>query len=791
MKTVFHIFLMLLPCIVFANNDNNDYGSISGSVSTSDGHPAVYVSVELKSTGKGTITDDNGNFEFKKIKTGTYTLLFSLLEYIHIDTTVQLSQNATIFLKIQLQRTYAELKKVIVEARVPKYVETKLSESLRLNLPLIEVPQNIVVIPHQLLSDQGLVSLTQAIRTISGVGKTYGELNDYSLIMRGTDATMNVFRNGVGGVWWNQQEDVAMVEKIEFVKGPAGFMVSLAEPGGIVNVVTKQPTKERIASVDMGFGSYNMMRLTADIGGAFTKSGKFYYRFIAGVYKQGRDFQFGKAIRYFICPALTYEFNKKTSVTAEFNYMYGKTSGNNNGLPAVDGKMFVLPRNFAIADPATDAITGIDNYYRLKIKHDFNDDWHLNIQAASVRGPWDGYQLYSNDNVPISNDTLYRSFALQHYINYARPAQAFIDGKFQTGSKIEHKVLFGLDYHNEGSKGSGSWTEKQFGLYIPNPDYYIHPDSLRIPISPPVHGKTRWIALYIQDHVKIVEKLVITLAGHLTHASNRLEGFDWVAPDEKKIIDNAFTPRVGLTWLFGDKVSVYALYDQCFIPQRGKSFEHKRFKPVTGHNIETGLKAYFFNKKMSLNFSIFDIVKNNMLTADILHDGYQIQTGQIVSKGIDFDMTGNITPSIIVNANYGYIDAKVTKESNPNSIGIKNFLTPDHRVNLWLQYKLLHGKLKNFSFSMGYQYTGKRGAVWYFWNPDKTKVLPAYSLFDAAIGYSNEKFNIGLNIYNITNINYATIGYFNPTGGWKYIPGEPVNFRLNFGINLCPRKKDL
>jgi outer membrane receptor for ferric coprogen and ferric-rhodotorulic acid len=107
--------------------------------------------------------------------------------------------------------------------------------------------------------------MTEAIRNVSGVTKYYGTLNDYSLIIRGMDATYSVFRNGVGGYWWNQQEDVAMLEKIEFIKGPASFIVSLCEPGGIVNNVTKQPTKERIASVSGGFGSFNLMRLTADL----------------------------------------------------------------------------------------------------------------------------------------------------------------------------------------------------------------------------------------------------------------------------------------------------------------------------------------------------------------------------------------------------------------------------------------------------------------------------------------------------------------------------------------------
>jgi len=185
------------------------------------------------------------------------------------------------------------------------------------------------------------------------VAKTYGGLNDYTLIIRGTDANWAVFRNGVGGYWWNQQEDVAMLEKIEFIKGPAGFMISMAQPGGIVNNVTKQPTKERIANIDVGFGSYNLMRLTTDFGGTLSKNGKLSYRFNAGIHKQDRAFQFSKALRYFICPVVKYDFNTKTSLTAEYNYMWAKTSGNNDELPSIKGKMFSLPRN---------NLTTTDNY---------------------------------------------------------------------------------------------------------------------------------------------------------------------------------------------------------------------------------------------------------------------------------------------------------------------------------------------------------------------------------------------------------------------------------------------
>jgi len=154
-------------------------------------------------------------------------------------------------------------------------------------------------------------------------------------------------------------------------------------------------------------------------------------------------------------------------------------------------------------------------------------------------------------------------------------------------------------------------------------------------------------------------------------------------------------------------------------------------------------------------------------------------------------MTGNITPALTVNANYAYCDAKITKDSVPSNVGIKNLGTPNHIANLWLKYKLLNDKLKGVSFALGYQYMGERSAVSYY-NPDPaTRFLPVYNLLDASLSYSNEKFNISLNVYNITNIDYATIGSFNADiNEWRYTPGEPVNFRLSFGVNLLQNKKD-
>ena len=797
MKLLFLFLLLLLAITAFAQK--NEYGSIKGIVLTSDGKPAGSVTVVIKNTKHGTTTNDDGSFELKKIKTGKYMIILSFVGFESKEISIDVKPGEESLVNAQLEHNYAELQNIILEvSKQSKYVETQTSEGLRLSLLLVEIPQNIQVTSNQLLSDQGLLSMTEALRTVSGIQKYYGGLNDYQLIVRGAVTQFNVLRNGMAGFWWNQQEDVEMLEKLEFIKGPAGFMMSMNEPGGIVNNVTKQPVKEKIANVNAGFGSYNLFRLAADFGGAVSKKSKFFYRFNAGIHTQKRAFQFSEAYRYFICGAATYNLNQKTSLTAEYNYMFGKTSGNNENLPSLDGKIFALPRNFAVADANTDQYAVSDNYYRLQLRHNFNDNWHMNVLAAYAQGYAHNHWLYSDNSIPVLNDTLYRYFDFGKWYNSTKLAQAYLDGKFYTGNNFEHKVLAGLDYCNAyvSHLVRGISDTKKFGIYIPNPDYYINPDSLKKFEEEPLHDfRSGWGSLYLQDHIKIANKLVVTIAGRFTHAYIKWSGFGFIPEYQKNTKYNVFTPRAGLTWLFSENFSIYSLYDQCFVPPNwiptdAGNIDSMPFKPVTGYNLETGLKSYFFHKKLGLNFSVYHIVKNNNLTPDPANPGYSVQTGQITSNGIDFDMTGDITPAFTLNANYAYNNARVTKDNDPSLVGIKNYGTPDHSVNLWIKYKLLSGKLKGLSLISGYQYMGKRSAL-YFENPGTGNIfLPVYNLLDAAVSYQNQKFNISLNLYNITNINYAALGFFNSsTNEWRYTPGEPINFRLSVGVNLIREKK--
>jgi len=796
LKSIFFIVLFLPGIII---GQKSESGSLSGKITTADSLPAGHVTVLIRNAPAGTITDENGKFEIGNIKPGIYVLHVSLLGYNDVDIEVSVLKDETTYVNIPLKQTYAELQNIMLEAsRQRKYAVTEISEGLRLNLPLIEIPQNIQVTSHQLLADEGLLSMTETIRTVSGVQKYYGGLNDYQFIIRGTIGQFNVLRNGMAGFWWNQQEDVEMLEKTEFIKGPAGFMMSMNEPGGIVNIVTKQPVRKRTANINSGFGSYNLFRLAADLGGTVSKKSNLFYRFNAGVHTQKRAFQFGKASRYFICAAVTYNPDLKTSLTAEYNGMFGKTSGNNENLPSINGKLFSLRGNFAVADAGTDQYAVNDNYFRLQLRHHFNTNWHLNVMAAYAQGYAHNHLIYADADLPVSNDTLYRYFDFSNWHNSSKTAQVYVDGAFNTGNLVEHKVLTGIDYCSAyvSKLPRGLWG-KELGLYIPDPDYHIKPDLLNNFEVDQLHKfRDGWVAFYLQDHIKIANKLVITVAGRFTHSFIKWKGIDFIPPYQQNTVFNVFTPRAGVSWLFSEYISIYTLYDQCFVPttslpQSSGNSENKPFKPVTGYNLETGLKSYFLDKNLILTISVYHIVKNNNLTPDPVNYGDFVQTGQIISNGIDFDLTGNIAPAFILNVNYAFNNAKVTKDNGPGIVGTKNFGVPDHSANLWMNYRLFRGKLKGLSFGAGYQYMGKRSALFFENSGTGNKFLPVYNLLDAAVAYQTQKFRIGLNLFNITGTKYAALGFFNPaTSEWRYTPGDPANFRLSIGINLCKTKNE-
>lgn len=780
MKYIFTIFFISLSHWLQAQQ-----ARIKGKLTTSDGKPAEFVNVSLKGTVKGAISNQQGEFVIEKVKAGNYTLQTSFVGFVAQSKNITLAAGQTLEVNFELAEDSQKLEEVMVTGeRADKYVVGKPSESLRIKDDLREVPQSINIATKQTLLDMGMLSKGEIARISSGVTKSYGGNLDMTLQIRGTNATYGTYRNGVGGpIWWNAQEDAAMIEKIEFVKGPAGFMLANSEPGGMVNTVTKQATHERIAQMGFGFGSYNLMRVHADLGGELSKNGKLTYRLNLGGQQNNEFYQFGAFNRKFIAPVLKYEFNDKTSVTFEHNYVKAQAQENTHSSISVNGNMWALPTNLAINDPNHDKFWGEDIYNRIHLVHKINPQWTLNAQAAHMTTNWDGTSL-SLSGISATKDSIYRSNYMSDWWGQLINMQLFVDGKFNTGKHLQHSILAGIDYGDgsEGSRYGGTWDDvTKFPLIIKEPSYYLPKDSLtNVGDIYSWKSTNRWMAFYFQDHLKLFNKVILTLAGRFT---NLTTGQDWNSPPddpEYEIRDTKFTPRLGITYLLNKNISIYALHDESFVSQRGAIYGGGRLPALTGSNDEIGIKASLLNNQLLINASRYDIKKNNVGTSDQLHEGFYLKTGQIRSRGFDLDVMGKLSPNLSITANYSYVDAKITKDTDSTNIGLQNAGTSKNLANVWLKYQFKTGILKGLSFGGGVQYTDKRSGVWPGWNSTEgNKYLPAYTLYDATIAYQTERFSVSLNVYNLGNLKYTTNGWWYPEfKEWIFDMGTPRNFRL-------------
>ena len=110
-----HFFVLgLLNISILAIAQHSETGGIKGLVKTSDGQPAGSVSVLIKNTHIGIVTSENGSFEFRRVKPGSYILVFSLSGYSGKDSSALVKENEQTILNMRFEQTFAELQKVIV-----------------------------------------------------------------------------------------------------------------------------------------------------------------------------------------------------------------------------------------------------------------------------------------------------------------------------------------------------------------------------------------------------------------------------------------------------------------------------------------------------------------------------------------------------------------------------------------------------------------------------------------------------------------------------------------------------
>lgn len=784
---LFSAFLLLISITTFAQN-----GTIKGQIKTSDGQPAEFVSVGLTSTTKGAIANKNGEYEIKNISPGTYTLKTAFIGLETKEQIIEVKANETTVVPEFILKENAQLlKEVVVSAGINKYNKTTTSTSLRLEAPLLEVPQNIQVVTNDVLKDQQIISMSDGLtRNVSGLVRSehWGDLYT-NISARGSQ--IQAFRNGfnvVNSYWGPLTEDMSFVENIEFVKGPAGFMLASGDPSGMYNVVTKKPSGITKGEASFTFGSYNLYRSTLDLDGKLSNNGKLLYRLNLSAQTKNTHRVNEYNDRYVIAPVVAYQLDENTKLTFEYTYQRANMSNVGSYYVFSPKGFATLPVDFASLPAGTPGTKIDDHSFFLNLQHRINNNWKLTAQAGHFLYNQEGYSMWPSQI--DSSGKMIRNIGLWDAQSVMSMGQVFLNGAFTTG-KIKHRTLVGIDLSRKNylADWGQSWDlDTMAALFDPqNPNlgspvngYPLFDRSKSLEQRAYSNGSFQnqnYSSLYVQDELGFFEnKLRLTLAARYTILTQEYYGTNSASH---------LTPRAGLSASVNKTTSIYALYDQAFLPQTGRMANGKKVQPITGNNMEIGFKKDWFDKRWNTTVSLYRILKNNELTADPNSppaSGLSIELGQKTSQGIEFDIRGSIFRGLTLIANYAFTDSKITKVTEGVTVVKVGDVVPGfskHTANAWLNYKLTSGKLKGIGISGGFTWLGDRATFWAA-APTPDKEIEDYLKIDAGIFWENDNLRISANIFNVANAYLYSGSYaaYWATPAYSWQTEAPRNFRL-------------
>jgi iron complex outermembrane receptor protein len=258
--------------------------------------------------------------------------------------------------------------------------------------------------------------------------------------------------------------------------------------------------------------------------------------------------------------------------------------------------------------------------------------------------------------------------------------------------------------------------------------------------------------VYLQDQISFSDNLKMLIGGRYDWLSNETGPTDG---DRISQNDGAFSPRIGLVYQPSKNVSLYASYSQSFRPSIGRNSNNEPFEPTRGTQYEVGVKADFLDGKLSTTLAAYTLTKTNVLTPDpdpdLARQGFSVQVGEQRSRGIELDVTGEISPGWNIVASYALTDTQVTKDNSiPSIVGNRFQGIPQHQASLWTTYTIQKGDLQGLGFGLGLFYVGERQS-----DLENSFQVGDYLRTDAALYYRRGRFNAAINVRNLFDIDYV------------------------------------
>ena len=647
------------------------------------------------------------------------------------------------------------------------YVVPNASTATRTNTSILDIPQSIQVVPQQVLEDQQILRVDDALRNVSGlVGRVDAFGSGSSLIIRGfsTDSFSNgpILRDGFRRTDNLGSQETANIERIEVIKGPSSVLYGQTDPGGLINLVTKRPLRDPFYELELQAGNQGLVRPSIDLTGPLNDEGTLGYRLNASY--QTEDSYRGydtDTETFFVAPVLSWDIRDRTNLTVLAEYT-DEERGFEVGLPVIGDRVVDVLRDRVQNEP-DDRLSSDTLILGYDVTHQFSDSWVLNHGFRYVTQDYNTFAALPL-GVDETTGNITRFFADREYHSDDYSIQTNVVGNFNTGA-IEHTLLAGIDLNfnrfDERFTRLDLTNPTPLNIFSPVYGTESRPDLSDVTPFPPFDTESDRYGFFLQDQIEFSKQFI--LVGSLRYD---IVDFRNLTNRDNDRNDDAFSPRVGAVYKPIETVSIYANYSESFEPSEGSTVTGDSLSPQQSSGFEVGVKAELLDSNLFATLSYFDITKENVATTDPNNPFFSVATGEQRSQGVELDIAGEIIPGWNIIANYAYTDARITQD-NTNPVGNRLLNSPQHSANLWTTYRIQTGDLEGLGFGLGVNYVGER-----FGDLANSFEVDDYWLTNAALFYEQEDWRFGLNFNNIFDINYIDSTSSRSFGN---VPGEPFS----------------
>ncbi len=786
----FFSFLFLFTITLSANGQNTSV--LSGEIVNGANEAIPNATIHLLNTNLGAASSSDGSFTISAIPYGNYRIQVSAIGYATIEQAISIDQSNQ-ELNFSLVEATIQLDAVVVTAQ-------KTEEEVQ-NVPIsITAIPSKKVLEYRIWNAENITAIAPNLYA-ANPGDSRNITSIRGITSTSYDPSVTTYIDGVNQFSLDTYiAQLSDIERIEVLRGPQGTLYGRNAMGGVINIITKQPTNSRSGFVEANIGSYGQQRYSFGFRTPLVADKLFFG--ISGMYDRTNGF--------YTNVYNNSHFDKKQTVMGNYFLKY----------MASPEWVFTLnaKHNQVLNDGAYTLAPSVDNAF------DNPFEVNQNAVATMLDNKFNGSLSadYAGANFNFTSQTTYQS----NYRQYQSP----LDGDFSPIDGVTIINEYGKDWNvvqvvtqefkftsPAQSASPLTWTAGTYLFYQYNPvkqgthfgadAAFIDPGAFpNTTVLTTTTGENKGFALYGQLDYQLNDRLSV-IAG-LRYDNEYKEqdalsefyfdgmddpAFEIQSDTSATASFNALSPKLGLAFAMNEQSNLYLTYARGFRaggltsispdPSQAPLFV---YKPEYSDNLEVGMKNMLMDNRLRINATVFYIKSTDVqIPTLLLPEAFTItqNAGELKSYGTELELSAAITNGFKLDYSFGYTHATFTDLLVPDNggevdlSGNRQLFTPEFTSMLAVQYSIGFGGNSDLKFiaRAEWQYLGQQ-----YFNLENTIEQGPYSVLNTRFGIEGKSFELMFWGRNLADQKYISYAY--NFGATRL--GDPMNWGMTLRKNF-------